>query len=355
MDNSILQSIKDQIDKSDQIGILVGKNPKLDEMAAALSLYLSLQEQNKKVAIACPSEPVVEISSLVGIDKVKTNLEGDGGDLIVSFPYKDDEIQKVSYTLENSFLNIIVKAGEAGLSFDEKQVTFRRGGNKPALVFIIGTPRLSDLGHLFNAEELKDTTVVNIDNKVHNQGFGDVVFVSPTFSSVSEQIAQLFLFLDTNIDIDIAQNLLSGIHFATHNFQDQKTSYFAFEVAAYLMKKGAIRPKALSVRDEISDYDSMFQSSKTPNPSMNFPKQGKPKLDYQRPPDQKTGQNQFPPKQHQQSFPKQSTQSQQNSTQSQTLNQPIKQQTRGGDKEEDQEAPSDWLTPKVYKSSNLES
>lgn len=346
MDHSTFQSIKDLLDKNEQIGIAVGKDPNIDVMAAALSLYLFLQGQNKKVSIASPKEPIVEVSSLVGIDKVKTNLDREGGDLIVSFPYRDDEIQKVSYTLENNFLNIIVKAAETGLSFDEKQVQFRHGGGIPTLLFIVGTPRLSDLGSLFDAEALKGTTVVNIDNKSHNQGFGDVAFVSAKFSSVSEQMVQLLIFLEANMDVDIAQNLLSGISQATNNFQSPKTSAVAFEMVAYLMKKGAVRSQIETAIS--SNLDEPF-----------FPRQGQGNFPRQNRPQQPVQQNKFPQRpsqnqfQHQQSQPAQPgpktppPQTEQFSGYPQAAK-----QTRGG-KEDEQEAPPDWLTPKVYKSSNL--
>ncbi|MBU4099385.1 hypothetical protein KJ980_07085, partial [Patescibacteria group bacterium] len=100
MDNAIVQKIKDAISNNDNIAIIVGKNPSIDEMAAALSLYLLLKE-NKKVTIVCPTQPIVELSNLVGIDKVATRLEGGEGDLVVSFPYVEGEVEKVSYTLES--------------------------------------------------------------------------------------------------------------------------------------------------------------------------------------------------------------------------------------------------------------
>ncbi|HSA84055.1 MAG TPA: hypothetical protein VLF20_04170, partial [Patescibacteria group bacterium] len=105
MDNNIVQQIKDAIAKSNSIGVVVGQNPNLDDMAATLSLYLLINQLGKKVVVASPKTPLVEVSSLVGINKVQTNLGGDAGDLVVSFPYAEGEIDKVSYTLENNFLN----------------------------------------------------------------------------------------------------------------------------------------------------------------------------------------------------------------------------------------------------------
>jgi len=244
MDSLTLQKIKDLLDKNNKIGIAVGKNPGIDEMGAALALYLSLLKLERSVYISCPTEPIVEVSSLVGIDKVKTSFDsGNSGDLTVSFPYKDGEIEKISYTLEDGFLNILVKAGEIGLSFNEKGIRYKRGGVVAGVVFTIGTPRLSDL-QLSDVQALKDTKIINIDNNAENQGYGDIVLVSANLSSVSEQVASLIFSLGLKMDVDIAQNLLSGLGSATDNFQNPNTTPLAFEMAASLMKKGAVRVRS---------------------------------------------------------------------------------------------------------------
>jgi len=249
MDNSTFDQLKDFITKSQNIGVVTGKNPTLDEMGAALALYLSLTATGKAVTIAAPDEPIVELSSLVGINKIKPNLVGEGGDLTVSFPYNEGEIDKVSYTLENGFLNIVVKAGEQGLSFSEKDVRYAKSKGAPELLFVVGTPRLSDLGNLFNPADLKNTTVVNLDNKVDNQGFGDIVMASPRLSSVSEIVTNLIFNTGLKIDRDIAQNLMIGLTRATDDFRDPKTSYLAFEMAGVLLRSGATRLSSLSLRD----------------------------------------------------------------------------------------------------------
>ena len=253
MDNLILQKIKDLIDKNDKIGIAVGKNPTIDTMAAALSLYLGLQDYGKNPSIASGSQPLVEHSSLVGIDKVKSNFESGGGeatasgDLVVSFPYREGEIEKVSYTIEGGYLNIVVKAGQQGLTFQESDVKFRRGGastggaGAPSLLFIVGTSRLSDLGALFDTEALKNTAIINIDNSTDNQGYGDIPAVSPDVASVSEMVAGLLYYLGIDVNEDMAQNLMYGINDGTNNMQDPRVSYSTFELVANLMKKGANR------------------------------------------------------------------------------------------------------------------
>lgn len=326
MDTTSTQRLKDIIGSNDKIAIAVGKNPTLDEMAGALALQLSLSSFGKSVTISCPTQPIVELSSLVGIDKVRNQLDAEGKDLIVSFPYRDGEIEKVSYTIENGLLNIVVKAGENGLVFNERDVLYRKAGDNPSVLIVVGTPTLSDLGHLFNVEALKDTTVVNIDNKTNNQEFGDVVLVSPQFSSVSEQVGQVLTSLNLPMDMDIAQNLLSGISFATDNFQKPNTSASAFEVAAVLMKKGAVRIQPQTGR-----------SFAQPDPFFNPP-----------PVQQQSQQVRM---QKQQPFPKSQRRD------------PQRQQQQGGqqmhrpslptEEKDSHEAPPDWLAPKVYKGQNL--
>lgn len=358
MDNNVSTQLNDLLSKHQSVGIAVGKNPGVDEMASALSLFLSLKSQGKSVTIVCPTEPLVEHSRLVGIDKVKRDFELQGGDMTVSFPYQEGEIDKISYTLENGLLNIIVKAGEQGLSFNEKDVMFRRSEGYPSLLFVIGTPRLSDLDRIYDPQALKDTTVVNIDNKPDNQGYGDLSIVTPTNSSISEKIADLMLSMGFNIDIDAAQNLLSGIEAATNNFQSPKTTSLAFEITGELIKKGAVRsaataqqsalPQTDTREEEYDDFDEdldlppMPAAASAPSPRQVRPQQPfMPRIN--RP--QTAGQN----LQRLQSIQNQIRQSAMQ--RNQNFPNPLQSPQNKPDRKKGKNPPTDWLTPKIYKGS----
>lgn len=401
MDNITLQKIKDLIDKNDKIGIAVGKNPTIDTMAAVLSLYLGLQDYGKQPSVASASQPLVEHSSLVGIDKVKGNFDGDGGtggDLVVSFPYREGEIEKVSYTIEGGYLNIVVKAGEQGLTFAESDVKFRRGGaagGAPSTLFIIGTSRLSDLGQLFDTEALKNTAIVNIDNKSDNQGFGDVPAVSPTSASVSEMVAYLLYYLGIDPSVDIAQNIMNGITDGTRNMQDPRVSYTTFELVANLMKKGANRaqqsqPQPATPQPRMQQQPYMQQRPQqfprpnaVPRPTQMPRQQGgyqRPNVTPRRdmgqqdpysqgmpaggfggqnmPPMQQPGANRFggqpqpnqdmtQPDYPQTDMPQPEMPRRDTQPQPQRQNMPPRR-----DHGQDRKPPSDWLTPKVYKGSS---
>lgn len=302
MDN---QRLREVFERQGSTAIVVGSSYTLDEMAASLSLYLALTARGKDVSIVSVKEPLVEVSNLVGIDKVKSQIESKSGDLVVSFPYQENEIDKVSYTLEGKFLNIIVKPKENQLSFGEKDVIFKKSGETPAVVVAIGVKRLSELQTFFNVEGLKDTAIVNIDKPGNNEGYGDFVVIGQNSSSVSEQVADLLLTLSYPIDQDMAQNLMSGIVSATGNFQSPRTSSLAFEIAGVLLRNGARREVPRQVR---------LNQPRLQNQPRTRDFQGGRKDNFQNI-NQQTSQ---------------------------------KQQNRG-------EAPPDWLAPKIYKgSTNVE-
>ena len=362
MDNQTLQKLKDAITKSNSIGIAVGPNPALDQMAAALGLSLLLKEANKTATVASPTDPIVEISNLVGINKVQKSLGGggSGGDLIVSFPYLEGEIEKVSYTLENGFLNIIVKAAEQGLSFDEKDVQYTRsgGGGSVDLLFVIGAQNLSDLGNLYDPQKMQNTQIINIDNSDTNQGYGDIVLVSPQASSLSELIGDIALSLGFKIEPDAAQNLMSGITTATKNFQDPRTSSLAFEVASYLMKRGAARAAARPQPQQgQEDFASQFLNRPAPQPRPQPQAQPQPPIQTQAQPQprpqaipQPQAQPQQPAAPTQQDREAQLRQQLRDQANVKNGNQPP--QNQPNEEPQDEAAPVDWLTPKVYKGSS---
>lgn len=352
MDDSTLQRIQEVLQTGKTMAVAVGENPSIDDMGAALALFLTLQQMGKSVSVVSISEPIVELSNLVGIDKVKTTYTGEGADLVVSFPYREGEIEKVSYTIENDFLNIVVKAGEQGLNFSESDVKYTRGGGdgKIDVLFVVGVPKLSNIHSLFSSDALKSIKIVNIDNKQDNQGYGDIVLVSPRMSSVSEQMTQLLSDLRTPVDNDIAQNLLDGIMYATENFQSRKTSFLAFEMAGVLMRQGAIRQVGSSM---VNVQKQEFGQKSINQPAMqNIQRNPQSQSDDQRNQfDQRKQQprsqsGSYPQKQNQITQQRYQPQSQQPRPQRQPEPQKVE------DNAEDVNPPTDWLTPKVYKGSS---
>jgi hypothetical protein len=68
-------------------------------IACGLALSLSLKKQNRQVDTVCQSEMTVEANNLVGVQHVSANLSG--RNLVISFNYAKDSIDKVSYNVDN--------------------------------------------------------------------------------------------------------------------------------------------------------------------------------------------------------------------------------------------------------------
>lgn len=336
MDNNLFQRLKELIESNQTIGIVVPQNPSFDGMAAGLGLYLALKQMNKNVSIVCPTSPTVEISSLVGIDKVQKSFGGVGGDLVVSFPYKDGEIEKVSYNVDGGKLQIVIKAGQQGLSFNQSDVAYQQGGAAPSLLFFIGIADMQSLGFSKPA----GVTVVNIDNSLQNTKYGDVIHVDNKFTSLSEEVADFLTLLEPQIelDVDTSQNLLSGILAATNDFQMNKGSYLAFEMAGILMKKGAVRSATGSVAHPTTP--AMPTNNYFPPQPVQQPVVEQPQPVFQ------SDTMQSPTSPIEQPF-------QQMPVAEPVMQQTIAQPVQPVQNIQNDQPPADWLSPKVYKGSSV--
>ena len=232
------EQIKELIDTSSSIGIVVSENQDIDTVAAALGLYLVLKSNGKNVQVVSKKTPAVEVSNLVGVDKILKSFSGNTKILTISVPYREGEIEKVSYNIEDTRLNVNLFAETSGITFDESEIQYIKKGSSLSLVITIGIANeneLSDLG------DLKAVKTIHLDKNPLNSLSGDVSIVDPSFSSLSEIVAELVNELNLGYDLDAFQNLLDGIAYATRNFTSQTASPYAFEAAGFLLQNGAKR------------------------------------------------------------------------------------------------------------------
>ena len=223
---------------SNDIGIVIGASGnKIDNTAAALSLYLSLRSAGKNVQVISLSDPMVEESHLVGIDNIEKSFSGNVKTLTISVPYREGEIDKVSYNIEKDRLNVNLFAQTHGISFSEKDINYIRQGSAPSALITLGVRLKSDLAGV--TELVQDSKILQIDIR-SNDRLGSIALIDPTYSSVSEAVTELLYELAFPVDIDTAQNLLDGIVAATDNFS-KTASMFAFQFAGLLMQSGAQR------------------------------------------------------------------------------------------------------------------
>ena len=249
MNPTIAQEIgllKDFLIQQNDLGIVIGSHQNLDTYAASLSLYLTLVQAGKRVQIISKKSPTVEVSGLVGIDKVKEGfVSGNNSKLVISLPYIKGEVEKVLFTEHpdpqnptNINFHLTAAPGKSITPFDLKDVKLIWDGGAPNAIIAIGVGTIDEISQVADPNSVK---IVNIDNFSGNSRFGDVVIVDESFSSLSEIIGKVIKDLSLPTDLDSAQNILDGVLFATRNFTKPNTSPLAFEAASAAMYVGAQR------------------------------------------------------------------------------------------------------------------
>ena len=233
-----LNALKAKLQEISSVLITFAANPSTDSVAAALAFYLSLKNSGKKIKIASSAPVIVRDSHLVGIDKVATDIGGNN--LVITFKVPEDSIDKVTSNTEGGHLNLIINPRDGRDPITEQDVVFNYSGATADLVLVIGAADLKDVGSLAEKEiELFSTsTVVNISNQVGN--FGAINITDPS-SSNSELVTALLKELSLPMDVDIANNLMSGIEAGTDNLSSPNMTADTFEALAVLYRQGARR------------------------------------------------------------------------------------------------------------------
>lgn len=238
--NSIINKISALLGKSNDILIILPIQPSVDAAAAALSLNLSLSKSGKQSTVACSEAITVGLNRLVAVDKI-TNKIG-SRNLVVSFDYIEDSIEKVSYNIDEGKFNLVIKPKKGFPPMDTDKVSYSYSGASADLLISIGAPRLENLGKIFHNERklFDEQETINIDISPLNSQFGKSNLIDPRSSSLSETIGLMIKYLNMPIDADIATNLLAGMETATNNFT-VKTRAETFEMIAWCMKNNGRR------------------------------------------------------------------------------------------------------------------
>ncbi|MFC1653619.1 bifunctional oligoribonuclease/PAP phosphatase NrnA [Patescibacteria group bacterium] len=241
-----LNPVQESLASANNILVVIGKNPNHDTVASGLSIYLSLKSSGKNVEVACPSPMLVEFSRLVGLDKVKEKVGNKN--LVVSFDYIQDGIEKVNYNVKNEKFNLIVQPKKGAKPLDSKNVSFSYSGMQADMIFIIGASSLGDLGVIYkdNQESFDSAYTISL-NKTLQNSFAQTTISDDKASSISEITVWFLEQTGYQPKNDIASNLLSGVDMSTNRFSSPNTPPSAFKAAAKLMENGARRQFAPAI------------------------------------------------------------------------------------------------------------
>ncbi|MFC1627284.1 hypothetical protein ACFL18_01855, partial [Patescibacteria group bacterium] len=184
------EPVKQALTTAKTVLVLLPQNPNLDIVAAGLSLYLSFNKLKKSTSIGCSTPMTVGLNRLFGVDKIKSRIGNQN--LVVSFSYPEDSLEKVSYDKDPAnqkfHLTIEPKAGKQPL--DPSQIEYSYTGSSADIIFVVGARALEDLGELYSQEKSlldnKEKMIINLSNLDKNAQFGKVNLYDPEASGCSE-------------------------------------------------------------------------------------------------------------------------------------------------------------------------
>ncbi len=236
-----LTKAKELVGKANDIVIVTHTKPTKDSMGGSLALMLGLASLGKKATVVCPDPVTVGLSGFVGVDRVVNDFGKKN--FVISLDYVDGSIEKVSYNIEGKKFNLVVEHRPGFELFSPDKVGYSYQGVSADLVMSVDTLDIADLGSVYEHQKdvITSKSVINIDFHANNTNYGALNLVDPGASSTTELVAELLATLGVKLTTDIATNLLNAIYDATNNFQNANVTSMAFEVASVCLKAGAKR------------------------------------------------------------------------------------------------------------------
>lgn len=241
MDLTPKQQTSEAIRQAENILILTGQHPSIDQVAATIALSAVLRKFGKKVTaiISDSLPPQTQFLGTTGLDRGMGGLR----DFILKVNMAKSEVDKLRYEVEDGKLNIYITPFQGG--FAPSDVTFAYGDYKYDVAITLGVPTRARIDRVFeqNKTLFANLPILNIDFHRSNENYGAVNLIEPTASSLSEILVALAESLQNGIiDESIATALLAGIMASTDRFTATHTTSKSLTVAAQLMAAGANQP-----------------------------------------------------------------------------------------------------------------
>ncbi len=233
MDNSF-NSI---ISSSPSILVMLPAKLNFDAVAAGLSLYLALRGE-KDVSIFSPTPVLVEFNRLVGVNKI-ANEVGNKNLTIKFVDYKANDIERVSYDIENGEFRLTVIPKPGAPSPKKEQLATSYSGISASCVILVGGETYADFPAL-SSPGFSGIKIVHVGVRAITAPSDRTVlsFARPA-SSLSELSASLIKESGITLDVDMASNLLAGIWEGSRELKGEEVSADTFETVAALMRTGA--------------------------------------------------------------------------------------------------------------------
>ncbi len=232
-----------------------------DVILSAVTFGLGLRSLGKNVTISSPGPIGDRLQPFTGIAEVTSELGNKNLD--VSFPYQEEQVDKVSYHIdeENKQFHLVIQPRKGERPLDPSAVEFSMSGAEADLIFTFGIDKLEDLNQLYIGYEqlFENTSVISVHT--YETAYGAIKVTTTGSASYAEVIAYLLQELQASIDPEMATNLLAAIESATQTFKSLAVTAQTFEIAGKLLAVGARRLRIAEPVTNVTQVENVQQKN----------------------------------------------------------------------------------------------
>ena len=245
MEESGQNNLKNLFNSVNNVLIVLPPDPDYDTTVSALSLHLVLQNSDKFSQIGY-SGNLPDIEDIKGVDSLRNSIGNKN--LHISFDYLESDLEKVDYEVDpDGKFSIVVQPKLGNVAPDAEKIKFFYSGASADMAILFSVSSMEELGGLYAQEkkfldEVKKTVITNTATPIH---FANNLIQNPGIS-LAETITTLINKTGLKPNTDSATNLVRAIYKYTNNLNHPKVSASTFEALAFLMRHGAALPEVVS-------------------------------------------------------------------------------------------------------------
>lgn len=231
------------ITKAGSIGLFLPERPDFDTLASAQVLAAVLAAQGKTTGLLTPATATDEEQK-----KIFSKILGAAlplKEFIISVNTRDTAISQLRYEKHEDRVDIILTPKSSPIQ--AHAISFREGAVQSDCLMMIGIPRIEHIANMkdFAPDFFTEHAVINIDNDAVNAQYGEANCCDSERPSRSELVWQILAAEPLwTPDAASATLLLAGILSASSSFTDPRTSAETLQIAADLMRAGAMHEDA---------------------------------------------------------------------------------------------------------------
>src|SRR5574344_1297267 len=234
--SNIPNKVADKIKNAENILVALSTDPSVDEISAAISLTMLLDQIGKHVTAIYSGKTPNTLEFLKPEDTFEKDTNSLQDFIIALNKNKADHLR---YKIEGDYVKVYITPYKTTIS--EKDLEFTRGDYNVDLVITINVKSGDDIdGALIEyGRIMHDATAVNITTDIPGR-FAELEWSDPSMSSVCEMVAVLADRIGVkSFNVPTATALLTGIVSATERFSNARTTSATMSISAKLMSAGA--------------------------------------------------------------------------------------------------------------------